>query len=70
MAVKLRKKLETVYFVGATIFDGVNQEMKIWQDEIFAPVLSIVRVKDLEEGIKLTNQSKFAKWCSYLYVKR
>ncbi len=34
--------------------------MKIWQDEIFAPVLSIVRVKDLEEGIKLTNQSKFA----------
>ncbi len=33
--------------------------MKIWQDEIFAPVLSIVRVKDLEEVIRLTNQSKF-----------
>ena len=33
------------YFVGPTIFDHVTQEMKIWQDEIFAPVLSIVRVK-------------------------
>ncbi|MCR8964925.1 CoA-acylating methylmalonate-semialdehyde dehydrogenase [Brevibacillus halotolerans] len=48
------------YYVGATIFDQVQPVMKIWQDEIFAPVLSIVRVKNLEEGIKLTNQSKFA----------
>ncbi|PEY70251.1 CoA-acylating methylmalonate-semialdehyde dehydrogenase [Bacillus thuringiensis] len=57
---KINEEVGEGYFVGATIFDGVNQEMKIWQDEIFAPVLSIVRVKDLEEGIKLTNQSKFA----------
>ncbi|MGG0455500.1 CoA-acylating methylmalonate-semialdehyde dehydrogenase [Bacillus mycoides] len=57
---KINEAVGEGYFVGATIFDGVNQEMKIWQDEIFAPVLSIVRVKDLEEGIKLTNQSKFA----------
>lgn len=48
------------YYVGTTIFDHVTPEMKIWQNEIFAPVLSIVRVKDLEEGIRLTNQSKFA----------
>lgn len=48
------------YYVGATIFDEVNPDMKIWQDEIFAPVLSVVRVKNLEEGIKLTNQSPFA----------
>ncbi|QNK89651.1 CoA-acylating methylmalonate-semialdehyde dehydrogenase [Sporosarcina sp. resist] len=47
-------------YLGATIFDNVNNEMKIWQEELFAPVLSIVRVKDLEEGIALTNQSKFA----------
>ncbi|MDM5188569.1 CoA-acylating methylmalonate-semialdehyde dehydrogenase [Bacillus sp. DX4.1] len=57
---KIKEDVGEGYFVGATIFDGVNQDMKIWQDEIFAPVLSIVRVKDLEEGIKLTNQSKFA----------
>ncbi|TQR18467.1 CoA-acylating methylmalonate-semialdehyde dehydrogenase [Psychrobacillus soli] len=48
------------YYVGATIFDHVKPDMKIWQDEIFAPVLSVVRVKNLQEGIDLTNQSKFA----------
>ncbi|MDM5294265.1 CoA-acylating methylmalonate-semialdehyde dehydrogenase [Peribacillus simplex] len=48
------------YFVGPTIFDNVTQEMKIWQDEIFAPVLSIVRVKDLTEAINVANASPFA----------
>lgn len=48
------------YYVGATIFDHVNPNMRIWQDEIFAPVLSIVRVKNLDEAIALTNKSKFA----------
>ncbi|KHE72770.1 CoA-acylating methylmalonate-semialdehyde dehydrogenase [Halobacillus sp. BBL2006] len=48
------------YFVGPTIFDNVTTEMKIWQDEIFAPVLSISRVKDLNEAIELTNKSRFA----------
>ncbi|CAM4019445.1 CoA-acylating methylmalonate-semialdehyde dehydrogenase [Bacillus paramycoides] len=48
------------YFVGPTIFDNVTQEMKIWQDEIFAPVLSIVRVKDLMEAIHVANASSFA----------
>ncbi|QWH18522.1 CoA-acylating methylmalonate-semialdehyde dehydrogenase [Bacillus mycoides] len=48
------------YFVGPTIFDNVTQEMKIWQDEIFAPVLSVVRVKDLMEAIHVANASPFA----------
>jgi malonate-semialdehyde dehydrogenase (acetylating)/methylmalonate-semialdehyde dehydrogenase len=48
------------YFVGPTIFDRVTSEMKIWQDEIFAPVLSIARVDTLEEAIELTNRSEFA----------
>jgi len=48
------------YFVGPTIFDKVKTDMKIWQDEIFAPVLSIVRVDTLDEAIELTNQSEFA----------
>lgn len=48
------------YFVGPTIFDNVTQEMKIWQDEIFAPVLSIVRVKDLSEAVDIANDSPFA----------
>ncbi|TQR18735.1 CoA-acylating methylmalonate-semialdehyde dehydrogenase [Psychrobacillus soli] len=48
------------YFVGPTIFDHVTSEMKIWQEEIFAPVLSISRVKNLEEAIDLSNLSRFA----------
>ncbi|EOO19829.1 CoA-acylating methylmalonate-semialdehyde dehydrogenase [Bacillus cereus] len=48
------------YFVGPTIFDHVIKEMKIWQDEIFAPVLSIVRVKSLDEAIEIANESRFA----------
>ncbi|UTR08086.1 CoA-acylating methylmalonate-semialdehyde dehydrogenase [Alkalihalobacillus sp. LMS6] len=48
------------YFLGATLFDHVTPDMKIWQEELFAPVLSVVRVKDLDEGIALTNQSRFA----------
>ncbi|SFE58404.1 malonate-semialdehyde dehydrogenase (acetylating) / methylmalonate-semialdehyde dehydrogenase [Paenibacillus catalpae] len=48
------------YFVGPTIFDQVQCEMKIWEDEIFAPVLSIVRVDTLDEAIELANRSDFA----------
>lgn len=48
------------YFIGPTIFDYVTPEMRIWQEEIFAPVLSIVRVDTLEEAIALTNRSEFA----------
>ncbi|MEB3103904.1 CoA-acylating methylmalonate-semialdehyde dehydrogenase [Ferviditalea candida] len=48
------------YFVGPTLFDQVQAGMKIWNDEIFAPVLSIVRVGTLEEAIEVANRSDFA----------
>ncbi|SHE33489.1 methylmalonate-semialdehyde dehydrogenase [acylating] [Seinonella peptonophila] len=48
------------YFIGPTIFDYVTPKMKIWKDEIFAPVLSIVRVETLDEAIAIANQSEFA----------
>ena len=51
---------EQGFFVGPTIFDHVKPNMSIWKDEIFAPVLSIVRVDNLEEAIELTNKSEFA----------
>ncbi|MFC5589900.1 CoA-acylating methylmalonate-semialdehyde dehydrogenase [Sporosarcina soli] len=47
------------YFIGPTIFDHVTTDMRIWKEEIFAPVLSIVRVETLEEAIELTNKSDF-----------
>ncbi|MDW8569883.1 CoA-acylating methylmalonate-semialdehyde dehydrogenase [Staphylococcus shinii] len=48
------------YFVKPTIFENVTTDMKLWQDEIFAPVLSLSKVKDLKEGIALANKSEFA----------
>jgi malonate-semialdehyde dehydrogenase (acetylating)/methylmalonate-semialdehyde dehydrogenase len=48
------------YFVGPSIFDQVQVGMKIWQDEIFAPVLSVVRAADLTEAIEIANKSQFA----------
>ncbi|SDP09773.1 methylmalonate-semialdehyde dehydrogenase [acylating] [Paenibacillus sp. yr247] len=51
---------EKGYFVGPTIFDHVTTDMKIWQDEIFAPVLSIVRVETLQDAIELANRSELA----------
>ncbi|MCA9766348.1 MAG: CoA-acylating methylmalonate-semialdehyde dehydrogenase [Carnobacterium sp.] len=52
--------LEEGYFVGPTIFENVTTDMEIWKDEIFAPVLSIMKVRDLKEGITITNKSPFA----------
>ncbi|MFC4777051.1 CoA-acylating methylmalonate-semialdehyde dehydrogenase [Paenibacillus sp. GCM10023252] len=48
------------YFVGPTIFDGVTSTMRIWRDEIFAPVLSVARADSLEDAIALANASEFA----------
>ncbi|GAK39252.1 CoA-acylating methylmalonate-semialdehyde dehydrogenase [Paenibacillus urinalis] len=48
------------YFIGPTLFDDVTQQMKIWQDEVFAPVLSIMRVKGIEEAVEIANNSRFA----------
>ncbi|QQK78754.1 CoA-acylating methylmalonate-semialdehyde dehydrogenase [Salicibibacter cibi] len=56
------------FYLGATIFDHVNTDMTIWKEEIFAPVLSIIRVKDLDEAIALTNESDFGNG-SVLYTE-
>lgn len=51
---------EKGYFVGPTIFEGVTTEMTIWQEELFAPVLSVIRIKDIQEGVEIANKSAFA----------
>ncbi|ASA24631.1 CoA-acylating methylmalonate-semialdehyde dehydrogenase [Paenibacillus donghaensis] len=48
------------YFLGPTIFDHVKTGMTLWNDEIFAPVLAVIRVGSLVEAIEVTNQSPFA----------
>ena len=47
------------FFLGPTIFDNVTPEMTIAKDEIFGPVLSVIRVKTLDDAIKLVNRSPF-----------
>ena len=47
------------FFLGPTIFDDVRPEMTIAREEIFGPVLSVIRVKSLDDAIKLVNTSRF-----------
>jgi len=47
------------FFVGATLFDHVTPEMRVYQEEIFGPVLCVVRVKNHEEAIKLINDHEY-----------
>ena len=48
------------YFVGPTLFDNVKPDMTIAKEEIFGPVVSVVRAKDLDEVINLINTRGFA----------
>src|SRR5580704_12968735 len=52
------------YFGRPTIFDHVTPEMTIAKEEIFGPVLSVIRVKTLDEAIELVNSSKFGNTTS------
>ncbi len=47
------------FFIGPTIFDHVKPEASIAQDEIFGPLLAVIRVKTLDEALEVTNRSKF-----------
>ncbi len=48
------------YFLGVTLFDHVTPDMKIYQEEIFGPVLGIVHAKTYEEAVGLINAHKYA----------
>ncbi|XID90770.1 CoA-acylating methylmalonate-semialdehyde dehydrogenase [Paenibacillaceae bacterium WGS1546] len=48
------------YFLGPTLFDHVKPGMSVWREEVFAPVLSVVRSGDLDEAIAVANASPFA----------
>jgi aldehyde dehydrogenase (NAD+) len=48
---------EDGYFVEPTIFTNVTNDMKIAQEEIFGPVLCVIRYSELDEAIKMANNS-------------
>ena len=50
---------EEGYFLGACLFDGVKPGMKIYLEEIFGPVLGVVRVQSLQEAMKLIDDHEY-----------
>lgn len=58
--------LETGYFVKPTIFTNVENSMTIAQEEIFGPVMSIITYSDVDEAIRIANDTKYGL-AGYVY---
>ena len=52
------------FWMGGTLFDHVNTDMKIYREEIFGPVLSCVRVPDFAQAVKIINEHEFGNGVS------
>ena len=52
------------FFLGPTIFDRVTPNMKVWKDELFGPVLSVVRASDIDEALSVLNSSTYGNMAS------
>jgi len=50
---------ENGYFIGGCLFDHVRTDMKIYREEIFGPVLSVVRAPDYKAAVKMVNDHEF-----------
>jgi malonate-semialdehyde dehydrogenase (acetylating)/methylmalonate-semialdehyde dehydrogenase len=50
---------ENGYYMGGCLFDQVKKNMRIYKEEIFGPVLSVVRAKNFEEALLLINEHEF-----------
>ena len=50
---------EDGYYIGGCLFDNVKKDMRIYKEEIFGPVLSVVRAKDFDEALNLINDHEF-----------
>ena len=55
---------ENGYFIGPTLFDNVKKEMTIYKDEIFGPVVSVIRANNYDEAINLVNDHQFGNGTS------
>ena len=55
---------ENGFFIGGCLFDNVTKNMRIYKEEIFGPVLSVVRVKDFNDAIQLINDHEFGNGTS------
>jgi malonate-semialdehyde dehydrogenase (acetylating)/methylmalonate-semialdehyde dehydrogenase len=50
---------ESGFFMGGCLFDDVTPDMRIYKEEIFGPVLSVVRAKDYEEALRLPSEHDY-----------
>ncbi|MCC5976720.1 MAG: CoA-acylating methylmalonate-semialdehyde dehydrogenase [Salinarimonas sp.] len=50
---------ENGFYMGGCLFDNVTKDMRIYKEEIFGPVLSVVRAKTFHEGLALANEHEF-----------
>ncbi len=55
---------ENGFYVGGTLFDHVTPDMKIYKEEIFGPVLCVVRVPDFAEAVRLINAHEYGNGVS------
>ena len=55
---------ENGFFIGGCLFDNVKKDMRIYKEEIFGPVLSVVRAKDFEEASELVNDHEYGNGVS------
>ncbi len=54
-----KKFNENGFFIGVSLIDNVTTDMNVYRDEIFGPVLAVVRVKTYEEALELVNSNQF-----------
>ncbi len=50
---------EDGFYIGGCLFDNVTADMRIYKEEIFGPVLSVVRAKSFDEALTLTNEHEY-----------
>src|ERR687889_2471479 len=55
---------ENGFYMGGCLFDEVTPSMRIYKDEIFGPVLSVVRAKDYEEAVRLPSEHEYGNGVS------
>jgi malonate-semialdehyde dehydrogenase (acetylating)/methylmalonate-semialdehyde dehydrogenase len=56
------------YYLGTSIFDNVKPDMRIAREEIFGPVLSVIRARDLDHALEIVNNSEHGN-ASSIYTK-
>ena len=55
---------EKGFYIGGCLFDHVNKDMRIYKEEIFGPVLSVIRAKNFDEALDLVNSHEYGNGVS------